>query len=82
MDSIKKHLARKIVLEIIGMWTCLSEIKSTKVYPGENETTSAQCSKTIERGGQKSKFGLNGQLRGQIPSKSSVELIFDTFGEV
>ena len=44
--------------------------------------TTAQCSSSIEGGRQKSFFGINEQVRGPFHSKSSVELIFDNFGEI
>ena len=53
----------------------------------EKNTINNQCKGSITNSryhfqGQKSFFDLNWQLRGRFPSKSSAELIFDTFGEI
>ena len=51
------------------------------VFEKEHKLYSAHCSKTIEKGGQKSNFDLNQDVHimGQSYPKSSMDLIFDTF---
>ena len=66
-------LCKNLTLIIQGVWTF--NVNTWKYVHG----TLLQFNR---EGGQYSNFGQNGHIMGQINSKSSKKLIFDTFREI